>query len=94
MRLTIERTGGHRLPGAPVAHPGGTTLGALARLIGGIAAAWRCRLRRTAAIRELRAWDDRMLKDVGLTRGEIRAAVDGEMERGRPLRRRPRRPGA
>ena len=90
MRLTIERTTGHRLSGSPVIRPGGNPLGALERWIGGVLAAWRCRLRRAAAIRELRAWDDRMLKDVGLTRGEIRAAVDGELERGRPLPR-PRR---
>jgi uncharacterized protein YjiS (DUF1127 family) len=90
MRLTIERTTGHRLPGSPVVHPGGNPLGALVRLIGGVLAGWRCRLRRAAALRELRAWDDRMLRDIGLTRGEIRAAVDGELERGRALRR-PRR---
>jgi uncharacterized protein YjiS (DUF1127 family) len=35
------------------------------------------RRRRRAAIRELRALDHRTLKDMGLTRGEIIAAVDG-----------------
>ena len=47
---------------------------------------WRERRRRKAAIRELRAVDDRTLKDMGLTRGEIVAAVDGEVYRGGPVR--------
>jgi uncharacterized protein YjiS (DUF1127 family) len=33
---------------------------------------------RRAAIAQLRALDDRMLKDIGLSRGEIEAAVRGE----------------
>jgi uncharacterized protein YjiS (DUF1127 family) len=54
----------------------------LLRLIGGVLADWRCRRQRAAAIRELRAWNDWMLMDIGLTRGEIIAAVDGRLERG------------
>jgi uncharacterized protein YjiS (DUF1127 family) len=42
---------------------------------------WR---KRRAAIDELAALDDRWLKDIGLYRGEIEAAVDGLLERGLP----------
>jgi uncharacterized protein YjiS (DUF1127 family) len=47
------------------------------RTVEGIFRRWRARRRRRAAIRELRALDNRTLKDMGLTRGEIVAAVDG-----------------
>lgn len=46
---------------------------------GGIAHLWghiRMAMRRRAAVAELNALDDRMLADIGLSRGEIRAAVD------------------
>ncbi len=46
---------------------------------GGIARLWghlRMALRRRAAIAELNALDDRMLADIGLSRGQIHAAVD------------------
>jgi len=42
---------------------------------------WRAYIRRrerNAAVRELRALDDRTLKDIGITRGEIEWVVDGE----------------
>ncbi len=52
------------------------------RLLNRLLAAWRWRRERAEAIRALRAWDDQALKDIGLTRGEIRAAVDGELQRG------------
>ena len=42
---------------------------------------WRAYIRRrerNAAVRELRALDDRALKDIGITRGEIEWVVDGE----------------
>lgn len=45
----------------------------------GIASLWshiRTALRRRAAVAELNALDDRMLADIGLSRSEIRAAVD------------------
>ena len=66
---------------------------ALWRLFGRLVATLRWRRQRAAAIRALRAWDDQALKDIGLTRGEIRAAVDGELQRGRgrPTRRPDRR---
>jgi uncharacterized protein YjiS (DUF1127 family) len=54
-----------------------------------IGASWgrvRARWRRKAAIRDLRAVDDRTLKDMGLTRGEIVAAVDGQLCRGDQVR--------
>jgi uncharacterized protein YjiS (DUF1127 family) len=56
------------------------------RVIGAIFRRWRKRRRRRAAIRELRALNDRALKDMGLTRGEIVAAVDGQVDRGEPIR--------
>lgn len=46
---------------------------------GGIATLWRrfrAALRRRAAVAELSGLDDRMLADIGLSRGQIRAAVD------------------
>jgi uncharacterized protein YjiS (DUF1127 family) len=35
--------------------------------------------RRRAAIRQLNALDDRMLKDIGISRGEIQYVVDGQL---------------
>ena len=63
----------------------------LVRAIGATFRRWRERRRRRAAIGELRALGDRTLKDMGLTRGEIVAAVDGLVCRGDGLR--PREPG-
>ena len=47
-------------------------VGAAKRAIASVVAASR----RRAAIRELQGWDDRLLKDIGISRGEIAAAVD------------------
>lgn len=54
------------------------------RLIGRGFGRFRESRRRAAAIRELRAKDDRMLRDMGLARGQITAAVEGRLDRGRP----------
>jgi uncharacterized protein YjiS (DUF1127 family) len=62
--------------------------------IGAIFGRWRERRRRRAAIRELRALDNRTLKDMGLTRGEIVAAVDGLVWGREPVRDEPKRPAA
>ncbi len=78
---------GHNPRDIPLARLVGRGAGAVLRLIGEVLAEWRCRRQRAATIRELRAWDDRMLKDIGLTRGDITAAVDGRLDRngrGRP----------
>jgi uncharacterized protein YjiS (DUF1127 family) len=56
------------------------------RMMGATFGRWAERRRRRAAIRELRAVDDRTLKDMGLTRGEIVAAVDGRVDRGEQVR--------
>jgi uncharacterized protein YjiS (DUF1127 family) len=53
---------------------------------------WGERRQRRAAVRELRALDDRTLKDMGLTRGEIRAVVDGRVHGERGRRRERKRP--
>jgi uncharacterized protein YjiS (DUF1127 family) len=45
------------------------------------AAAWRDR---QAALRELLLLDDRMLRDIGLTRADARAAVDGALRNRTP----------
>ena len=58
----------------------------LLRVIGATFGRWRERRQRRAAISELRAVDDRTLKDMGLTRGEIVAAVDGLVYRGEQVR--------
>ena len=66
------------------------TMTMLLRGIGATLARWGERRQRKTAIRELRALDDRALKDMGLTRGEIIAVVDGRMhgdERARPRER-------
>jgi uncharacterized protein YjiS (DUF1127 family) len=60
------------------------------RIIGVAFGRWAEGRRRRAAIRELRAVCDRTLKDMGLTRGEIVAAVDGRIHRGKQVR--PRKP--
>jgi uncharacterized protein YjiS (DUF1127 family) len=56
----------------------------LVQVFGAIFRRWRERRRRKAAIRDLRGLSDRTLKDMGLTRGEIVAAVDGQVDRGEP----------
>jgi len=56
---------------------------------GGIARLWghiRMALRRRAAVAELNALDDRMLADIGLSRGQIQAAVDAAAGFGADLR--------
>ena len=40
--------------------------------------AYALRRERNAAVRELRAFDDRMLKDIGINRSEIEWVVDGQ----------------
>lgn len=40
--------------------------------------AWRRRQNRRAALMALEGMDDRLLRDIGIDRGHIRAAVDGE----------------
>ena len=49
--------------------------GVVTRTVGRIAVAIADELRIRRDMRELRAMDDHMLKDVGLTRADIRAAV-------------------
>jgi uncharacterized protein YjiS (DUF1127 family) len=45
--------------------------------------AWRRRRRRIAAIRELEQLDDRLLRDINLSRAAIGEAVDGLLDRER-----------
>jgi uncharacterized protein YjiS (DUF1127 family) len=44
---------------------------------------WRRRRRRIAAIRELEALDDRLLRDINLSRAAIGETVDGLLDRER-----------
>jgi uncharacterized protein YjiS (DUF1127 family) len=78
MMSTTERAHAPLHPRSVIARRAGDLL----QLIGDAFAAWRSWQERQATIRDLRAWDDRMLKDIGLTRGEIIAAVDGQLQRG------------
>jgi uncharacterized protein YjiS (DUF1127 family) len=56
--------------------PAGPSIGrTLSAVIGRIAERIRERMRRRAALAELMALDDRLLADIGLTRGQIPAAV-------------------
>ena len=81
---------GTRRCAAPPSERHRSRAAAFLQFIGDALAAWRSWQEREATIRDLRAWDDRMLKDIGLTRGEIIAAVDGRLERGRCRRPEPK----
>ena len=56
----------------------GTAAWAVAATAGKWWRAYALRRERNAAVRELHALDDRALKDIGITRGEIEWVVDGE----------------
>ena len=56
----------------------GTAAWAVAATAGKCRRAYALRRERNAAVRELHALDDRTLKDIGITRGEIEWVVDGE----------------
>lgn len=63
-----------------------TTTRTIIRKSGGLPASWligRCRvwIDRRAAARTLSRFDDRMLKDIGITRSDIAAAVRGDFGR-------------
>jgi uncharacterized protein YjiS (DUF1127 family) len=51
------------------------------------AAAWHRSRRRRAALRELQALDDRMLKDIGVTRSELSSLVAEVIGAAQPTRR-------
>ena len=55
-----------------------TAAWAVAATAGKCRRAYALRRERNAAIRDLHALDDRELKDIGITRGEIEWVVDGE----------------
>lgn len=73
---------GHCSSEFPLARPVGRGAGGLVRLIGKAFSYWWCRRRRATAIRELQKLNDRMLEDIGLTRAEITAALEGRLHRG------------
>ena len=64
---------------------------AVANFAGAIAGASTKWHKRNKAIRELSALSDRLLKDIGISRGEIRAVVDAMLTAPEP--RRAARPG-
>ena len=66
-------------------------IGAVANFAGAIAGAITNWHKRNKAIRELSALSDRLLKDIGISRGEIRAVVDAMLTAPEP--RRAARPG-
>jgi|GEM_PF-2079566 len=53
-------------------------------------ARWADARKRRAAILELQSFDDRMLRDIGIARSEIRAVVDGVLRADRTRQPRPR----
>lgn len=58
--------------------------GGARRVDGGLRAVYRAQRRRRqrrAAIRDLRTLDDRILRDIGMTRGDIPEVVDGLLSR-------------
>lgn len=58
-------------------------LSAIADFLTASVKAWRRRRRRIAAIRELEALDDRLLRDINLTRAAIGQTVDSLLDRER-----------
>jgi len=56
-------------------------------IIGRLVAELRRRHRRNLSIRELRALDDRQLRDIGILRGDIPQVVDELMQTGTTTRR-------
>jgi len=80
-----RRTSGRGRGGASSAAPRPRARGRVATLAAAVAATagkwWRAyalRRERNAAVRELRALDDRTLKDIGINRCEIEWVVDGQ----------------
>lgn len=63
----------------------GGVLSSVAQGLRAIGAKVMAARRRQAAVHLLRHLDDRMLKDVGISRGEIEAAVHGDPGRRRSL---------
>lgn len=72
---------GRRLQARAVASAFAGLFRALVRSLRGLAAASARVSRETAAIRQLSALDDYLLADLGIQRGQIRAAVTGLLER-------------
>lgn len=52
---------------------------AIERFVLGLAQAYESRQRRRAAIRELRRFDDRILQDLGIERGQISQVADAQV---------------
>jgi uncharacterized protein YjiS (DUF1127 family) len=73
MVTTDSQVAASRPFGAPVARP--ALAGVVTRTVGRIAATIADELRIRRDMRQLMAMDDHMLKDIGLTRADIRAAV-------------------
>jgi len=59
----------------------GRSRASLNEAIGMVARRFIARRRERLVIRELQRMDDRMLRDIGLSRSEIRAAVHGDLFR-------------
>lgn len=58
---------------------------AIERFITGLVHSYETRQRRRAAIHDLRRFDDRVLRDLGIERGQIQEVADGQMAANRRL---------
>lgn len=70
-------------------YAGVAAMNGISRIVGGYVARRARDRRRRAALRELHTLDDRMLKDIGLNRGQLPEVAERMAASGKPIYRRP-----